>query len=418
MSDYQDAVLGAILMDNELYHRAGLLPMHFADPKRRRAYEAIRGLIESGEPANLVTVGKQIGQSDVPWLASLTDLPGGSSEVYIRKVKDEARHHWLWRLVTEAKERIEAGERNEEMLNFLEEGLTQIALHGHEDVRHLADGVSGFVEELEERYKMFSTNQIPGVTTGIDGLDLSFGGFEAGKLYYIGARPSQGKSALLLNFALAAANAGRAVGLITLESSEKEAYARLFAQIERIPNSDLRTGNIGKHMPRIGTAAQAVKELPVWICDNPDLTTSEVKIVARKMVVVHHVEAVYVDYLQYIRADKEDEERRDHVAATSRALKALARRLNVPVIVAAQLRRDADGRWPHLGDFAESSQIEKDADVAILLHHEQDAGEEKSWLCIAKNRDGATVNKQVWFDKEHARFVPGQKVVAASAQPW
>lgn len=419
MSDYQDAVLGAMLTDNDLYHRAGLLPVHFTNPKQRRAYEAIKGAIESGAPANLVTVGKMLEPQDLPWLASLTDLAGGSSDSYIKNVKEEARHHWLWRLSTEARERLEMGEDATAVQEFMEEGLTKISTHGHDEVKFFGDGVTQFVEELERRYEMFKADQIPGVTTGMMSLDLDFGGFEGGKLYYIGARPSQGKSALLLNFVFGAARAGHKVGLITLESSDREAYARAFAQLQNVPNSNLRTGNIARHMPKIMSAATAVEKLPVWICDNPDLTVSQVKMVARKMAVVHKVEALYVDYLQYIRADKEEEERRDHVAATSRALKALARRLDVPVICAAQLRRDADGRWPHLGDFAESSQIEKDADVAMLIHEEKDAGNERHWIMIAKNRDGATRNREVTFEKDFARFVAGHDdSVDAPGKPW
>ena len=418
MSEYQEAVLGAILLDNDLYHRAGLLPIHFTDRKARRAYDAIRAAIERGEPANLVTVGGMLDPHDIPWLAGLTDYPGGSSDAYIRKVKAEAQHHWLWRLSTEAKERLEAGEDCVAVQEFLEDGLTKISTHGHEEVRHLNDGLKSFVDELERRYAMFNSGQIAGVTTGFEILDLDFGGFEGGKLYYVGARPSQGKSALLLNFALGAARAGRRVGMITLESSEREAYARAFAQIESVPNQNLRTGNVGKYMPKIINAATIVSELPVWICDNPDLTTTQVAMVARKMVSVHKVECLYIDYLQYIRADKEVEERRDHVAATSRALKALARRLDVPIVVAAQLRRDADGRWPHLGDFAESSQIEKDADVAMLLHEERDAGVERHWIMIAKNRDGATRNREVVFEKDFARFVAGISDNVVDTDSW
>ncbi len=405
MSEYQQAVLGAILLDNDLYHRAGLIPQHFTDGRTRAVYEAISGLIEAGEPANLVTVSKQTEGVDVGWLSSLTDLGGGSSDAYLKRVKDEARHHWLWRLSAEAKERLEAGDAAVDIQNFLEDGLTKISLHGHDEVRHLSEGLEGFLDEMERRYEMFRQDTIAGVPTGFDELDGLFGGFEGGKLYYVGARPSQGKSALLLNFITAAAEAGEPVGLITLESSEREALARFTSQTQNVPNENLRTGILsGPSFAKIGAAIDSIKGWPVWVCDSPDLTLSQVKMVARKMAVVHKVKALYVDYLQYIRPDKEDADRKDQVALASRGLKALARRLDVPVICAAQLRRDADGREPHLGDFAESSQIEKDADVAMLLHHWTDAGNEYSKIIVAKNRDGETRPVHVWFDKEHARF--------------
>ena len=404
MSDYEDAVLGALLQDNDLFHRAGLIPEHFTNAKARAVYQTITGLIESGQPANLVTVAKEVG--DAAWVSSLTDLGGGSSEAYLRRVKDDARHHWLWRLSSEAKERLESGADSSEVQNYLEDGLTKISLHGHDDVRAISEGLAGFVDEMERRYEMYKADKIPGIPTGLSALNAMFGGFEGGKLYYIGARPSKGKSALLLNFLTAAAEAGESVGLITLESSEQEAIARLTSQLENVANESLRTGILSKgSFEKISLAMKAIQGWPVWVCDNPDLTLTQVKMVARKMAVVHHVKGVYVDYLQYIQPDRENAERRDQVALASRGLKALARRLNVAVICAAQLRRDADNREPHLGDFAESSQIEKDADVAMLIHDWTDNGEENHRIIVAKNRDGETGPVRVVFDKSHAKFV-------------
>jgi replicative DNA helicase len=407
VSEYQRAVLGQILIDPDVWHRCGLIPSHFTDHFYREVFTTMSHVLEAGEPLDMVTLRKANSNLSASRIAELTDsVPTtANAEFYVGKVKDEARRHWLWRLAKEATDQLEGSQTTDEVLGFVEEGLVKIALASRSQVQHIKEGLKEFVDILEERFKR--RGEIPGITTGFEVLDDMFGGFEDEKLYYIGARPSQGKSALLLNFLRAAAMDGKKCGLISLESSRHEAYSRIFADIGGVENSHIRKGLIGKSFGKITDAAGIVNDWSTWVCDDPELTVSELKTVARKMVIAHHVEVLYIDYLQYIRADRE-QERRDHVAETSRALKALARQLEVPVVCAVQLRRDADNRVPHLGDFAESSQVEKDADVALLIHSENEGPFENTWLKVAKNRDGATGDVQVYFDKEHARFSAGQ----------
>lgn len=418
MSEYQDVMLARILYDNDVWHRAGLVPQHFTSPKARAAYQAISALLERGEPANLVTVAKEHPEIDRVWLAELTSMEsGGPAEYYVSKVKQEAKHHWLWRLTGEAKEQLEAGESTDGVLEFIEDGLTKITMAGREDdIRHVSQGLPEFIDELERREKLARAGEIPGVPTGFDRFDGMLGGFEKGKLYYVGARPSQGKSALLLNFVAAAAKAGRRVGIISLESSEREIYARFFSANFGVPNNHLRSGLlVGKDKANIALAVDAVKDWPVWICDNPDLDLANLKTVARKLAVVHKVDILYIDYLQYVQESRPGVDRKDHVAEVSRGFKGLARRLDLPVVAAAQLRREADGRAPTIGDFAESSGLEKDADAALLLHHREDAGQTHSWIIAAKVRDGETGWVPVSFVKEHVRFT---EVIDGSDEPW
>lgn len=406
MSEYEEVALGQMIDDQDVWHKAGLISTHFVDPWPRMVFDVISSLIESGSPVNLVTIRDRAPDIDTARLAGLTTkAPSSAWEFYVSKVKEEAARSWLTRLVGEAREQIDRGDSTGEVVSYIEDGLVRIAMAGKEDVRLLGAGVLDYVKVLEQRHK--NPGSLPGITTGFEKFDVLFGGFEPQKLYYIGSRPAEGKSALLLNFLVEAARAGHKTGLISLESSEQEAYARIFSNIQGIENYQLRQGLFrAADMARITDAACEVHEWPVWISDNPELTTSEVKTVARKMAIAHGVEILFIDYLQYIRDDKDHTERRDHVAETSRALKALARSLCVPVVCAVQLRRDADGRAPRLGDFAESSQVEKDADVAILIYHYEDQGE-RTHLMVGKNRDGACENVSVWFDKEHAKFTAG-----------
>ena len=406
MSDYQHAILGQILADSDIWHRAGLIPQHFVNPWCREVFTTMSHVLESGEPLDMVTLKKSNRSLDAGRLAELTDaVPTTANyEFYSEKVKEEARRHWLWRLVGEAKEGLEGNSPTDEVLGSIEDGLVKIALAGRSHVHHIKDGLLEYVGVLEERYN--SKGALPGITTGFEALDEMFGGFESEKLYYIGARPSKGKSALLLNLLRSAAKDGKKGGLISLESSTHEAYSRLFADLGGIHNSDIRKGFFGGSFGKITAAAEIIHAWDCWICDDPELTVSELKTIARKMVIAHGVEVLFVDYLQYIRTDKRSlgSPRHEQVAETSRALKALARSLGVPVVCAVQLRRDADDHTPRLGDFAESSGLEKDADVAILIHSEGGGDAEQTWLKVEKNRDGPTGAVAVHFEKEFARF--------------
>jgi len=144
----------------------------------------------------------------------------------------------------------------------------------------------------------------------------------------------------------------------------------------------------------------------MWIYDAPNAEVSRVASVARQMVRQHGVRCLFVDYVQLIRVQGA-QSRREQVEAASLELKALARSLEVPVIAAAQLRRDVDQRIPGMGDFQHSSQLEQDADGVILLHDEEHDGEySQTHAQIAKNRDGKKGRVSLWFDGAHVRFAP------------
>lgn len=399
---YEEVILGQMLNNNDVWHQAGLTSQHFIDPWCRTVFNTISSIIESGDEANIVTVTQAKTIPPSRNVFELTDIAIGDWKANADKVRQEARRHMLYLAAKTAAEKLEHGVDTEVVIGEIEDELVRIAMTGQDDVRLLTAGLHDYIEELERKYR--EQDDLGGISTGYTQLDKITGGFEEGRLWYLGARPSKGKSALLLNMMANVADKGIGCGLISLESSEREAYNRIISNKANVYSDSIRTGNFRPNdLVKIDSVVTGMKDWNVWVCDNPEMSASQVKAVARKMVIAHHVKILFIDYLQYIREDADDTLRRDHVAATSRSLKAIARQLNVPVVCAAQLRRDVEDRrstWPRLGDFAESSQVEKDADVALLLHDEDDT----VWWCIAKNRDGATVNIPATFDKEHLRF--------------
>jgi replicative DNA helicase len=153
---------------------------------------------------------------------------------------------------------------------------------------------------------------------------------------------------------------------------------------------------------KLTSVAGDVYSSKFFIYDVPNQELSKVQAIARQMVEFHGCDILFIDYLQKIRVQSK-EERRDRVAQASTALKDLSRQLDIPVVAAAQLRRDVDGRQPHLGDFSDSSEIEKDADVAILLHRD-DEEEDMVWAIVAKNRDGQKGRVKLRFNRAFVRF--------------
>jgi replicative DNA helicase len=232
-------------------------------------------------------------------------------------------------------------------------------------------------------------------------------------LYVIGGRPSQGKSALGLNIAAhVSIKERRPVGFLSLESSTTELLGRLVASSANVNSRNLASGFFsGTDMAGIHKAGELLYAAPLWIWDQPNAKLADTVSTARFMRRQHKVELLVIDYLQLIGVPGAVD-RRDSVAQSSMAMKQLARELEIPVVILAQLNRDSDNRRPEMGDFQWSSQIEQDADVGIMLYHKMSGPDEdrtidKSWLFVEKCRDGKRGSVPVCFRQEYVRFEDG-----------
>jgi len=260
-----------------------------------------------------------------------------------------------------------------------------------------------------------ANGKLIGVTTGFSVLDDMFGGFRAGA-YYVGGRPSQGKTALMLTMARHAMESGKNVGIISIESSKIDLIARLLSARANVLADNLKTAQF-----KDGDYTR-LEETNKWLSENggvvyfntkTDVDTMEA--VARVMVKIHKVDIIYVDYLQRVHAPGFNKQ--EQVANASRAITDIAKGLQVPVVCLAQTGRqaDVDGAKPELSHFQHSSAIEQDADVAMIIHtvkvkpngnpesYQREAREE-TYLSVLKNRDGEIADVPVFFNKKYARF--------------
>jgi len=275
----------------------------------------------------------------------------------------------------------------------------------------IATGKALAAELLGDIQSRFDRQGQPtGIVTSYREFDRLTDGLQLGELAVIGARPSAGKTALLLNIADQACLRDKVPTLIvSAEMSRKALLRRLCACHAGIPLSALKRGLLTKReLEDYGRFQSTLAGAPLHVAEmvgGPSILA--VSATVRRCVRRHKIRLVCVDYLQKLRAAEKAEKRTYEVGSVSGTLKSLAVDLNLAMLVAAQLSREPDkekGRLPRLSDLADSAQIERDADLVGLLHRDRADGSNKAMLFIAKQRDGELGNVHLTFNGAHCRF--------------
>jgi replicative DNA helicase len=257
--------------------------------------------------------------------------------------------------------------------------------------------------------------RLVGVPTGFADLDALMNGLHAGQLIVLAARPALGKSTLGLDISRAAAIKHDLTTVVfSLEMSRTEITMRLLSAEARVPLHHIRTGRMSDDdWARLARRMGEVAEAPLYIDDSPHLSMMEIRAKARRLKQRQDLKLMIVDYLQLMSSPRRVENRQQEVSEISRALKLLAKELDIPIVAISQLNRGPEQRTdkkPLLSDLRESGSIEQDADVVILLHRE-DAYERESPrageadLIVAKHRNGPTSTITVAFQGHYSRFV-------------
>lgn len=411
---HEKTMLGQIIMDNSIFHSLEINEDDFYIIDNKRIFRAIEKCIDSGLKADLVTIMDHDNNINPAALSELTSNTASAAnwkyyhsalikKSYKLKVGNLSRNFidWVNNLSPE------------KAINNLEDAITDINKNNSKNkIVKIKDIGIDFVNLIEERYN--HKGEPIGIQSGIENLDKMIIGFRERLFYIIGGRPSQGKSALLLNLAChAGIKLNKKVGYISTESSVMEIITRLFSSEGNINSMNLITGMINPiDFTNLITVADRVSEKNMYFYYTPGMTLDNLSQIARLMVKFYGCEIIYVDYLQDIFIPGND----NNIEKTSRKskqLKKLAEELNIPIVAAAQLRRDAEERRPRLSDFSDSSQIEKDADGAILIYHHhvnkkkpEETPVYESYLLAEKTRDGMTGSIPVSFVKQYVKFRP------------
>ncbi|MEX2437906.1 MAG: replicative DNA helicase, partial [Candidatus Babeliales bacterium] len=247
-------------------------------------------------------------------------------------------------------------------------------------------------------------------------LDQITSGLQPGDLVILAARPSMGKTALALNFAMNAAREGIRVGIFSLEMAAEQLTLRLLSTESGIPHQNIRNATISsEEWIELTNVAAQLAEMKLFIDDTAGLNIMDLRAKARKLKVEHNLQFLIIDYLQLLHSSQRHENRHQEVSFISRSLKALAKELNIPVLALSQLSRAVDSRMdrrPMLSDLRESGAIEQDADVIMFLYRDivynpDTENPALSEVIIGKQRNGPTGVVNLNFIRELTKFEDG-----------
>ena len=286
------------------------------------------------------------------------------------------------------------------------------------EVRLTKELVMDAIEVIEQLYE--NRGAITGIPTGFIELDRMTNGLQGSEMIVIAARPSMGKTAFAMNIAEhVAINAGKTVAIFSLEMSSQQLVQRLLCSRAKVDLQRVRNGFLAERdFQSLTTAAAALAGAKMFIDDTGGLSIVELRAKARRLKAQHDIQLVVIDYLQLLRGSsrRSQENRQLEISEISAGVKALAKELNIPIIVVAQLNRQPElrgGGKPRLSDLRESGSIEQDADLVGLLvrpeyyENDEDAKQElsgKAELIIAKQRNGPTGEVPLTFLKQYTRF--------------
>lgn len=258
-----------------------------------------------------------------------------------------------------------------------------------------------------------SKEGVTGVPTGFMGFDILTSGMQRGDLLILAARPSMGKTALALNIALNAWKHNHAVAIFSLEMAAEQLALRFLSAESRIPHQKIRNALVSSDewLTLTNTAAH-LAEAKIFVDDSPSLTIMELRAKARKLKAQENIGLVVIDYLQLIGSQQRHENRTQEISAISRALKALAKELNVPVLALSQLSRNLESRMdkrPMLSDLRESGAIEQDGDVIFFIYRDVIYNPDTEYpnmaeIIISKQRNGPVGSFHTQYAGEILRF--------------
>jgi replicative DNA helicase len=400
----------------------------FYRPAHETIYDAILDLYGRGEPGDALTVADELrrrGELDrIGGPAYLADLINGvptaaNAGYYARIVRERA----ILRRLVEAGTRIaqlgyarDGGDVDEIVNSAQAEVYAVTERRRSEDYVPLHQLIATTMAEIETAGNR--KEGIIGVPTGFAELDRLTNGLHPGQMVIVAARPALGKSTLAIDFARAASIRNKMTSVVfSLEMSRSEITMRLLAAEARVRLTKLRSGQMAEDdWQRIAAVNDRLHAAPMFIDDSPNMSLMEIRAKARRLKQRHDLKLIIIDYLQLMSSGKKVESRQQEVSEFSRALKLLAKELEVPVVALSQLNRGPEQRTdkkPMLSDLRESGSLEQDADVVILLHRE-DAYERESPrageadLIVAKHRNGPTATITVAFQGHYSRFVDMQ----------
>lgn len=419
--DAEASLLGAMMLSEVARDAAGqLTPDDFYRPAHGHIFAAIRALADEGHGIDAVTVIEQLGSlvedcGGPAAIAHLTAVPPATANAptYASIVRACSRRRKQITVADELAANARRGANTASCVGMLEDLEGQ---SGNANAVRLGDTLEDYLTTLEARVDGTAPTGIP---TGLPTLDQHTGGFRAGQLITVCARPGHGKSDFACQIANNTAASDTATLIVSIEMGLEELQDRWMAQASRTKHARLRAGEIAeKDWLHISDGVSKLASVPLYVQDDPAANLATIRYQARR---IPNIGLVIVDYLQLMDSIGTHENRQTEVAGLSRGLKRLARDLGVPVIALAQLNRGVEQRndkRPITSDLRESGAIEQDSDIVIGLYRDElynkdskDSGVMEA--IILKHRAGALETVRLNYDPTTSTITSQGLAVAA-----
>lgn len=424
-------LLGSLLLSSDaLFDISDIVTASsFYAAKHQIIFEVIESLVNRKEPVDILTVSAELRtrkEFDViggaPYLSDLLGLVGSAANIkYYAQI---VRKKELLRRLIEASTHIaeisyDESEPLESILEEAERRVYEITTKGSSSSRLIA--FQEMIEETWQRIEKLSENsgEMRGVPSGFKDLDNKLSGFQKSDLIILAARPSVGKSSLMLDFARnASVKHGIPTAIFSLEMSKEQLVDRMLSAQSQVDSWKLRTAKLSldDEFARLQQGMHELMKAPLYIDDTPANTILNMRSVLRRLQSDKPIGLVVVDYLQLMNTAKSYDNMVNQVTEISRSLKGLAKEFNVPVIALSQLSRAVESRGgrPRLSDLRDSGSIEQDADVVMFIHREDKYGENTERkniveILIEKHRNGPTGMIELYFDDKKTSFLSVEK---------
>ncbi len=422
----EQAVLGAMLNDDKLAQKAleGLKDDDFFWDNNKEIFLAMSDLNDHLVPIDMVTLtneldkrGSLVTVGGLGYISQLLSIVPVKANIdnYIDILREKSTMRQLIVMSQDIMAKTYEGQEAPQLLiDSAEKRIFDIAMK-----RATKDYVA-FTDVMFDAYMdieriALNKGEVIGVPSGFKDLDAITAGFQKTDLIIIAARPAMGKTSLALSIAYnIAAKSKMPVGFFSLEMSADQLVQRIISMESNISLSKIRGGGLNdEEWGKMQDAVRSLTDIPIYIDDSSLITTADIRSKARKMKLEHNVQAIFIDYLQFITGDSRLGSRQLEVAEISRDLKSLAKELEIPILTLAQLGRGPEARTDHrpvLSDLRDSGAIEQDADIVCFIYRDEYYNKDKTdkpgigELILAKHRNGATATVELAWLAEYTRY--------------
>ena len=420
------SALGAMMLDRDKLSEIleVVKGTDFYNENHKEIYDAIWELYKDNSPVDVLTVSEELKKRKAldmaggrAYIAQLTaEVPSTANAVeYAKIVAEKATVRKMIRTAEDiAGKGYDENMDASDIIDYAESSIFKIAQGSQKnDYAKIQDVLLENIKQIDDASK--NQGKLLGVPTGFKELDSKTNGLQKSNLIIVAARPSMGKTALVLNIAQqSAVKFGSSVMIFSLEMSKEQLGQRLLSVQSRVEMQKLQKGELDrKDWDRVNLAIDEMANAKITIDDTPGVSIMEIKNKCRRLKAEKGLDLIIIDYLQLMNMKEKSDNRQQEISTISRNLKQLAREMDCPVIALSQLSRAPEQRpdhRPNLADLRESGAIEQDADIVMFLYRDDyynKENSEKPGICevnIAKNRSGPTDTVELTWVARYTKF--------------